>query len=99
MCLQAGWLRKCICKYSTEVFKFVLEILEKSKVIANVIPRKCATPLENTKAKKGDPKLCGFLLIIHALSNSFQEIPHAITSTRSQFHVFKPIVLGVFLLE
>ena len=35
---QAGWLRKCLCKYSTEVFGFVLEILEKLKVIASVDP-------------------------------------------------------------
>ena len=35
---QAGWLRKCLCKYSTEVFRFVLEILGKSKFIASVIP-------------------------------------------------------------
>ena len=35
---QAGWLRKFLCKYSTEVSKFALEILEKSKFIANVIP-------------------------------------------------------------
>ena len=35
---QVGWLRKCLCKYSTEVSRFVLEILEKSKVIAIVIP-------------------------------------------------------------
>ena len=39
-----------------------------------------------------------FLLITHALSNSFQEIPHVITSTHTQFYVFKPIV-WVFLLE
>ena len=35
---QAGWLRKCLYKYSTEVSRFVLEILEKSKFIACVIP-------------------------------------------------------------
>ena len=35
---QAGWLRKCLCKYSTEVSRFVLEILVKSKFIASVIP-------------------------------------------------------------
>ena len=35
---QARWLRKCLCKYFTEVSRFVLEILEKSKVIASVIP-------------------------------------------------------------
>ena len=35
---QAGWLRKCLCKYSTKGFRFVLEILEKSKFIESVIP-------------------------------------------------------------
>ena len=48
-------VEKCLCKYSNEVSRFVLETLEKSKFIASVIPQKCATPLENTKAKKGDP--------------------------------------------
>ena len=33
-----------------------------------------------------------FLLIFYVLSNSIQEIPHAITSTRSHFHVFERIV-------
>ena len=36
--------------------------------------------------------------LMHALSNSLQEIPHAITSTRCHFHVFKTIV-WVFLLK
>ena len=35
---QAGWLRKCLCKYSTEVSRFVLEILEKAKFVTRVIP-------------------------------------------------------------
>ena len=35
---QAGWLRKCLRKYSNEVSRSVLEILEKSKFIASVIP-------------------------------------------------------------
>ena len=35
---QAGWLRKCLCKHSTEDFAFVLEILEKKKVIESVNP-------------------------------------------------------------
>ena len=39
-----------------------------------------------------------FLLISHALSNSLQEIQHAITYTRSHFHVFEPIA-WVFLPE
>ena len=34
---QAGWLRKCLLKYSTEV-RFILEILENSKVIASEFP-------------------------------------------------------------
>ena len=34
---QAGWLRKCLLKYSTEV-RFVLKILENSKVIASELP-------------------------------------------------------------
>ena len=33
----AQWLRKCLLKYSTEV-RFVLEILENSKVIASELP-------------------------------------------------------------
>ena len=35
---QAGWLRKCLRKYSNEVSGFVLKILEKSKVIASMNP-------------------------------------------------------------
>ena len=35
---QAGWLRKCLCKCSTEVSRFVMEILGKSKFITSVIP-------------------------------------------------------------
>ena len=34
---QAGWFRKCLFKYSTEV-RFVFEILENSKVIARELP-------------------------------------------------------------
>ena len=34
---RARWLKKCPCKYSTEVSRFVLEILGKSKFIASVI--------------------------------------------------------------
>ena len=52
---QEELLRKCICKYSTEVSRFVLEILEKSNVIASVIPQKFVIPIENTKDRKGDP--------------------------------------------
>ena len=35
---QAWWLKKLLCKYSTEVSRFVLETLEKWKFIASVIP-------------------------------------------------------------
>ena len=35
---QAGWLGKCLCKYSTEISRFVLEILKKLEFIASVIP-------------------------------------------------------------
>ena len=34
---QAEWLRKCLCRHSTKVSRFILEILEKSKLIASVI--------------------------------------------------------------
>ena len=34
---QAGWLKKCLFKYFTEV-RFVLKILENSKVIASELP-------------------------------------------------------------
>ena len=62
---QTGWLRKCLCKYSTEVSRFALEILKKSKVKASkshllwplIFPPQCVTPLENLKAKKRTPKL------------------------------------------
>ena len=35
---QPGWFSKCLCRYSTEVSRFVFEILEKLNVIASVIP-------------------------------------------------------------
>ena len=35
---QAGWLRKCLCKHSTEVSMFVLKIMEKLKFTGSVIP-------------------------------------------------------------
>ena len=53
-------------------------------------------PLKTPRPKKKTPKLCGFFVDhpcrFHSFSNSFQEISHAITSTHSQFHVFKPII-------
>ena len=48
------------------------------------------------RPKMGTPILCGFFVDhpckFHTFSNALQEIPHAITSTHSHFHVFKPIV-------
>ena len=35
---QAGWLRKCLCKYFTELSSFILEIPGKSKFIVSLIP-------------------------------------------------------------
>ena len=104
---QAGWSRKCLCKYSTEVSRFVLEILEKSKVIAllwpPIFPQKPQVwkPLENPKAKKENPYVARLLITFlnsTPFSNSLQKIPHAITFTCNQFHVFKPIA-WVFILE
>ena len=46
---KASWLRKCFCRYSTEVSRFALEIVENLKVIVNMLPQ------ENPKAKKEDP--------------------------------------------
>ena len=52
--------------------------------------------------KKGTLKSCGFFADHHSkfyvFSSLVQEIPHAISSTCSQFYVFKPNVCG-FLLE
>ena len=45
---------KCFLKYSTEI-RFVLGILENSKVIASKLPWKCVTPLETPQAKIEDP--------------------------------------------
>ena len=87
---QAGCLRKCLCTYSTEVSRFVLEILEKSVLLQQWF-HKCVTP------KMGTPNTFDHLCKFHTLSNLFQESPHAITSTCSHFNVFKPIA-WVFLL-
>ena len=46
---------KCLCKYSIEVSRFILEILKTLKVIASVILRKCEKSFVNTKANKGEP--------------------------------------------
>ena len=52
--------------------------------------------LKIPRPKNGTLKLCGFFVDypckFNALSNSIQEFPHPITSNRSHFHVFKPIV-------
>ena len=88
---QAGWLRKYLCKNVTEVSRFVLEILGKSKFIASV-----QHPLKIPRPKNGTLSYVAFLLITHALSNSLQEIPYAITSNRSYFHVLKPMYWGLF---
>ena len=45
---------KCLFKYSTK-FRFVLEILENSKVTASKLRYKCVTPLENSQSKIEDP--------------------------------------------
>ena len=52
----------------------------------------CNTPWIYQGQKRGLLNYVAFLLIIHKLSNLLQEIPHTITSTRSNFHIFKPIV-------
>ena len=35
---KTSWLRKCFCRYTTEVSWFALEIVENLKVIVNVLP-------------------------------------------------------------
>ena len=89
---QTGWLRNCLCKYSWEVSRFILEILENSKVIASIlhllsIKVYYKNPLKIPRSKKRTPELCGFFVDhhckFHPFSNSLQEIPHAITFTRN----------------
>ena len=107
---QTGWLRKCFCKYtplkflglSWKFYKnrrsqqvtytcYVLRFFHKSVLHTLKIPR----------PKKRTPKLCGIFVDdpckFHVFSNSLQEIPHAITFTRNQFHIFKPIVCDFFV--
>ena len=67
---KAGWLRKCLFKYSTEV-RFVLEILENSKVIAsehiNVLH-----PLKNPPGQNRRPlNYVAFLLVTLVDSTPF----------------------------
>ena len=51
-------------KYSTEI-RFVLGILENSKVIASKLPGKCVTPLETPPGQNRRPlNYVKFLLII-----------------------------------
>ena len=69
---QAGRLRKCLCKYSTEISRFVLKILEKSKFITSVIPIKmCNTPWKYQGQKRGPLNYVAFLLIILVNSTPF----------------------------
>ena len=81
---QAGWLRKCLCKYSTNVSGFVLEILEKLQVWIHKV---CNTHWKYQGQIRGPLKY-----VAQKLSNSLQEIPHVIPSTHSHFRIFKPIV-------
>ena len=92
---QAEWLRKCLCKYSTDVSRFVLEILENRSSLQLWFHKSVWHPLKIPRPEKGISKLCGFFVDypckFQALSNSLQEILHTITSTLSHLHVFKPI--------
>ena len=58
-------------------------------------------PLKTPGLNKRNIKLCGSFVDhscrFHSFSMSAQDIPQAITSTRSQFHVFKLILWGFFL--
>ena len=56
----------------------------------------CNTPWKYQNQK--EENYVAFLLISHALFSLFQEIPHAITSIHTHFHVFKSIVWA-FILE
>ena len=52
----------------------------------------CNTSWKYQDQKRRLLKYVAFLMITNKLSNSLHEILHAITSTRSHFHIFKPIV-------
>ena len=80
---QARWLRKCLFKYSTEV-RFVLEILENSKVIAsehiNVLH-----PLKNPPGQNRRPlNYVAFLLVTLVDSTPF--LIYSRNSTCYNFH-------------
>ena len=80
---KAGWLRKCLFKYSTEV-RFVLEILENSKVIAsehiNVLH-----PLKNPPGQNRRPlNYVAFLLVTLVDSTPF--LIYSRNSTCYNFH-------------
>ena len=58
---QAGWLGKCLCKYSTEVSRFVSEILEKIEGHCKSDSIKvCNTPWKYQDQKKGHLKYVAF---------------------------------------
>ena len=70
---QAGWLIKCLSKYSTEVSRFISEILKKLKVIASVTLKKCENPLK-IRQKRGPLNYVTFFVDLPRISNSIQEI-------------------------
>ena len=81
---QAGWLKKCLFKYSTEV-RFVLEILENSKVIASELSQKWITPLGNPLGQNRRPlNYVVFLLI--TLADSVPFLIHLRNYTCFNFH-------------
>ena len=81
---KAGWLRKCLFKYSTEV-RFVLEILENSKVIASELSQKWITPLGNPLGQNRRPlNYVVFLLI--TLADSVPFLIHLRNYTCFNFH-------------
>ena len=81
---RAGWLRKCLFKYSTEV-SFVLEILENLKVIASEPPQNVLHLLKKPLGQKRRPlNYVEFLLIILVDSTPF--LIYSRNSTRYNFH-------------
>ena len=82
---HAGWLRKCLFKYSTEV-RFVLEILENSKVIASELSQKWITPFGNPLGQNRRPlNYVVFLLI--TLVDSVPFLIHLRNYTCFNFHL------------
>ena len=88
---QAGWLRKCLRKYSNEVSGFVWKFWKNRRSLQVWIHKAYNTHWRYQGQKRLPLNQVAFLLIIHKLSSSPQKIPHAVSSTRSQFHIFKPI--------